>query len=817
MLQHYKQAATLCNQHQSFQSRNIKAFALKYIGQYYTQKGDIQRALTYLKQAEIIIQNKGFETSSLQSTIPLELGIAYLVREDSSLALQYFQQGLSHKSISPGNQALLYDRMGETYMEMGRYSEAIIYQDKAIQIYNKLEWYEEVLVVQAQKAKVYTKMGLYEKARDFLESIFTRFKEFGEEGKSRGLGKIHLIAGDTYFLLENYPVALAHYQQALWAVVEDSLSSDPFVNPSIDMLYAENVFQDGLNGKGKSFLASYKKTGKEEELQAAFSAFTLAMIVDDSLRKEYSKTSSKSLIATETHWRTDLALQTLSLLEKENSATVDTAFALIEHSRAMDLYSRLIEAHAQAYMEEEIPQGLQDILNETKLALADCQSFWEGKNKLLTDSACAKLRLQLDSLHQILEKNYPIYRLKQFQIDLQNLPSIQAKLSANEGLIEYFWGEEILYGLLVTKETAYWKALAKTDEINALLKELDFNQTNQDYLLAARLYDLYVALLAPFGNLPEKLILVPDNALHLLPFEALLTQKPDSLSMIKTGSNFWKGSNQIHEGASYVLQQYKIQYAHSANLLFTTHSTVSDRKGLAAFAPSYSSGDYFRNSPILPLNGNTEHAKRLVNLMGGKSFTGSEADSASFIREAANYPFLHLALHGYSNENNPILSALAFSSTPNSKGIVYAANLYGLPPLQAELVSLLSCETGAGQYAKGEGIMSLARAFRYAGAKSVLMSLWQADTGPGIEIMENFYQYLYEGDNKSLAIQKAKLDWLSNADAIGAHPSKWANFVLIGDGSPISKKTTKWPYIVIGVLILAVALIWKYRRIRVQN
>ncbi|MEO1452049.1 MAG: CHAT domain-containing protein, partial [Bacteroidota bacterium] len=320
---------------------------------------------------------------------------------------------------------------------------------------------------------------------------------------------------------------------------------------------------------------------------------------------------------------------------------------------------------------------------------------------------------------------------------------------------------------------------------------------------AILLHDLYLSLIAPFGELPASLIIIPDNRLHFLPFDALLTQAPDRLLIEQLGANFWKGQERIDGGASYLLHNHNVQYADAANLLYIPRiGSKPANQGLAAFAPVYGERDRFQGAVIPPLNGHDAHAKRLVEQMSGKAFLGTNADSVTFFQEVSSYSLLHLALHGYANETDPLKAALAFSSTAQSQGVIYAASLYGLPPISAELVSLLSCETGAGAYEQGEGIMSLARAFRCVGARSVLMSLWQADIGPGMEIIESFYHYLDEGLSKPQALRQAKLDWLSQADAIGAVPSKWANFVLTGVGDPLPPRPFRWGYIIIALITL---------------
>ena len=98
------------------------------------------------------------------------------------------------------------------------------------------------------------------------------------------------------------------------------------------------------------------------------------------------------------------------------------------------------------------------------------------------------------------------------------------------------------------------------------------------------------------------------------------------------------------------------------------------------------------------------------------------------------------------------------------------------------MVVLSACETGVGKWQSGEGIVSLARGFAYAGAKSIITSLWSANDRSTAQVMENFYTNLKAGLSKKEALRQAKLEFLSSQkDPLNTHPFYWATFVPIGD------------------------------------
>ena len=129
------------------------------------------------------------------------------------------------------------------------------------------------------------------------------------------------------------------------------------------------------------------------------------------------------------------------------------------------------------------------------------------------------------------------------------------------------------------------------------------------------------------------------------------------------------------------------------------------------------------------------------------------------------------------------------------------------------MVVLSACETAMGKQIKGEGNLSLARAYFQAGAKSVIASLWAVNDESTARIMIDFYKYLGKGKRKDEALQQAKLDYLAWADPAYQHPYYWAGFIAIGDMSPLTF-APKYSLIWWGVGILIVLLLslyyWKY-------
>jgi CHAT domain-containing protein len=178
-----------------------------------------------------------------------------------------------------------------------------------------------------------------------------------------------------------------------------------------------------------------------------------------------------------------------------------------------------------------------------------------------------------------------------------------------------------------------------------------------------------------------------------------------------------------------------------------------------------------------------------------------------FKKNAQNYNILHLAMHALIDDEDPLRSKLLFSQTNDSTedGFLNAYELYNMK-INADLVVLSACNTGYGKLVKGEGVMSLSRAFMYAGCPSIVMSLWKAEDKSTASIMVNFFRHIKQGEFKDEALRNSKLNFIQNADPLTAHPFFWANFVVVGDNSPIDTTSYAWIWIIL-IVIIVIAII----------
>jgi len=257
------------------------------------------------------------------------------------------------------------------------------------------------------------------------------------------------------------------------------------------------------------------------------------------------------------------------------------------------------------------------------------------------------------------------------------------------------------------------------------------------------LHWLYRALLAPLAaeiSGYRKLIIVPHDVLHYLPFHAL------------------------YDGQRYLIETHQVQYVPAATILAFCHRNreAGHASGEAALVMGYSDGG--RLPYVL-----SEVEAVAACVPEARLFTEDEARLSCLREQARECGLFHLAAHGVFRGDNPLFSFLQLADEPLRLLDVYGLNL------KADLVTLSGCETGVSQL-KGGDLIGLCRGFFYAGASSLVVSLWRVDDAATAELMVAFYRGLEAGKTVASTLRGAQLEILSRY----RHPYYWAPFVLVG-------------------------------------
>jgi CHAT domain-containing protein len=333
------------------------------------------------------------------------------------------------------------------------------------------------------------------------------------------------------------------------------------------------------------------------------------------------------------------------------------------------------------------------------------------------------------------------------------LHAVQALLEPGTGLLEYLVTDEGTLAWLVTRDRMRAARIplgeaalrAGVERLREAIAARDEAATMaESATLGARLLDL----LDGEGDL-RRLIVVPHGPLHYLPFQAL--RRP---------------------GRGWLVEDLEVTTLPSASVLRFTREKVRARPG-----PMLAVGNPDLRDPFLDLRWAEREARFL-----GEQFPDAvvliraDASRANVLERLPGARYLHFATHAELSEDDPLGSAIRLAPAGAHDGRLEVQEIYGWD-LGTELVVLSACETGLGEVSQGDEIVGMTRAFIYAGAPSVITTLWRVDDRASFALMRRFYRALARGEGKAAALRRAQLDTLAEFP----HPYFWAAYQLTGE------------------------------------
>jgi CHAT domain-containing protein len=389
--------------------------------------------------------------------------------------------------------------------------------------------------------------------------------------------------------------------------------------------------------------------------------------------------------------------------------------------------------------------------------------------------------------------------------DVAEPKALQPALRAGESALVFYLGEPASFRWIVTRADITFGRIAGRKAIEAQATRLrQVMRTPGDPAAARAEADRLSALLLEGATFTGRsLLVVPHGVLHYVPFEAL-----------------------PHRG-SLLIERHAVSYAPSLN------SAVHLRRGGAAPAPfrilavgnpsvqtpdsvqaSSRAGDIDTVGLLGPLPYAGDEIDAIRRTFGGRSdiLSGPEARESAFrASDLRRYPVIHFATHGLVNEHRPGRSGLLFTAEAGEDGVLQMSEIYRLG-LRADLVVLSACQTALGREVTGEGIVGLTRAFFYAGARSVVATLWNLNDRFAAEFVARFYEELRSGVSSEEALRRTKLAYLNHPQY--SHPFYWSSLVLTGDGTRVLYRESRLMTGVLGgaFAIVVVAAIVLYRR-----
>ncbi len=322
-----------------------------------------------------------------------------------------------------------------------------------------------------------------------------------------------------------------------------------------------------------------------------------------------------------------------------------------------------------------------------------------------------------------------------------------------------------------------WNDLGETEEIDKAIEAFRAalrDPKRTDVQKPARVVGdkIFAPIKAFLGN-STRLLISPDGALNLIPFEALQD-----------------------ENSKYLVEKYSITYLTSGRDLLRMQIERESKSGMLLMAnPLFgaASADKF----FAPLAGTFQEAQTIQKSFPTATLLTGKQATETALKQTAAPKILHIATHGFFLENNPktqnplVRAGLAFAganerTSETDDGILTALEASGLNLWGTKLVVLSACDTGLGEVRIGEGVYGLRRAFVLAGTESLVMSLWSVSDYATRELMTNYYKNLKSGAGRGEALRQVQLEMLKKPNR--QHPFYWASFIQSGEWANLEGK-----------------------------
>jgi CHAT domain-containing protein len=711
------------------------------------------------------------------------LAVLYYYIGDHARAEMLFQRALAVWEAIPGAEdvvAIALNNFAATCRDAGDYARAETLFLRALSVWEKKmgteHWNEATFLVGL--AKLYTQTGDYSKAEPlFWRALTVRSKTFSPNHPEVIKAYDHLI---RFYLLKGdaaQPVAL----------------------------------QTRLNSLLEQNIALNLAVGSEQQKLAYLSSLPAYLDRTISLHVGFAPHEATAR---------DLAVTTLLQRKGRVLDAMTDSWATLR---------RRFEPRHQALLEElskTVAQLARVVLNESS------RPQTEDHRRLTASLEEKRARLEAEISRRSMEGRA--------QLQPVTLAAVQAAIPPATALLEFGvyrpfdpqavnnktpFGQPRYVVYVVTRQgEAQWEELGEAKTIDEEISKLRLalrDPKRTDVLQLARAVDEKIMQpIRPLLGDATQLLISPDGALALIPFEVM-----------------------VDERGKYLIERYSISYVTSGrDLLRMQVARASQSKPLVLANPLFGEPEFMVMSKegtktpqrvsfqrkqkrgtkrqsvttgadlstvyFAPLGGTAREAKAIKSLFAEASvLTGTQATESS-LKQAAAPRFLHIATHGFfvtdtpspsSNINgentrainakvkieNPLLrSGLALAGANLHKsseddGILTALEASGLNLWGTKLVTLSACDTGLGEVKNGEGVYGLRRAFVLAGTETLVMSLWPVSDQVTREMMIAYYAGLRQGQGRGEALRRVKLNMLKRREQ--EHPFYWASFIQAGE------------------------------------
>ncbi|CAL2092880.1 CHAT domain-containing protein [Tenacibaculum sp. 190524A05c] len=758
----------------------------------YTSEGKYNLAASFNEKAEILLDQypeyfddvesrkmllKGYLATIYNNRKQYKNGTALLEE-----LVNFYEKKSYTNSLITSYQALI-----NSYIISNNTDKAIQLLSKSEKAYRKNDPFYKILL--ELYGDVYAKKEQYSKALEYYQQSLEQYKSYRNNEKHSDIALILKKISNTYYSANKLDKALDYINKSLQNL---SLNNTSGTIDSVNDLLTNDDTIEILHLKSKILTQLYNKTPNNVDLDNALEASKFALDVLDVIKPTLENKNDKQFLINNVYPIFETALNQCFLLynSTKKQKYLNDAFTILERSKSTQLLEVLNLTKAINF--NNIPQRIIDKEQQLQANISRIETdIYISKTSREKQQELIQARESYNSFLDSIKQNQPKYHNLKYNYEVVSLDNIKNDLKEKEGKLSFLYGKNHIYQFIITHDKV---DLLRFENSHVFQKELfNFYEVVSNFKSeynTETAFNLFNSLIPDSLKDKSDITILPDGFLYYIPFEALSSSS---------------------SGVNYLLNSTAISYGNSFTLLEEIKKIepkTSTKKKILAVAPEfYNSQSTETRADFSPLIFNTKEVQNIAAIFDTDTIIGKNATLDNIEGQLKDFQVLHFATHASANDEYPDFSYLAFTPTENKSNLWYIKDIYNTK-LNADLVALSACQTGIGKLENGEGNISLARAFSYAGAKSLVKSLWKVNDRSSSEIMSTFYKELKKGENKKTALQKAKKEYLNTTIKELQHPFYWAGFVINGDTNPI-KSSNNYAWILIVVFVVGLILLFR--------
>jgi CHAT domain-containing protein len=774
------------------------------LGALYFESADYHQSKNYFERALLAFKPGSQDYDYNYVSIKSNIATCLLSLNQPEEALRVFQ---SIRYRSTDMEKTVLQQMGHTFFMLNKYDSAKKYFAQAPTTTNMGS-----VAMLNDLGRIYTherQWQLAEKTFDSAIAVNKRITgEIRNKEKARSLNHRSVLAEQQGLIDE----ALSWSNDALqelyfgftWKKVDD-LPAD-----EINTVSHFTAFDILLN-KSRQLTIKYRKTGKKELLDAALQTARFAIKTASYIKRNFDNDESRLFFntnhSTAYYNALDLAYELLAVNNQEYYA--DACIEIMEGYKGNILYQN--QQNMEMKTNSNIPEPVRKREKEVKQLLALYMTRMNSKvttaDAAIVETRLHELQVELSRIQNTYKAD-PYYAFGMYQAanSTDRIKDLQHFLDNQTALLNFAATDSVIYCLAVNSKKFIAKRITIDSgfkaTISQFLRETYQQEQGKRYEGFAAGHQLYKKLINPFDDVLtgcNRLLIIPDGVMNYLPFDAFTTSPNER---------------------DYLVLSKNISYHYSFSLL-SLHKNQQLKPSVGDstlfFAPFFAKDAAVEQTGLAVLSHSATEKKNTATVVR----TGNNATKQQFLQWAPHCKLLHLATHANmgGNSNNAAWIQFYPGDTSALNNRLYLPEIYNMELRQTDLVLLSACETAGGQSSSGEGLLSLSRAFLYAGSNGVVSTLWKTEDRVAAYLMQRFYTHFEQGQDAGKALQLAKKDFI-HCDTIGAQyktPNYWSNFVYLGQVHQYQKRSFMWPLLTVFLIASILGGIWLYKRKKIRS